>query len=120
MTMYVGLFPVFHRKGVHIMGKKQKAKPVEKAFCFVNYRIGEPARLSSYDTHLYKLCFKAQLNPQVSKRQWIHMSMPPIFRCVMQPASLNPPAPSLWIGAVKKNGAKLVRRAIPRSKNRCK
>ena len=28
---------------------------------FINYRTGEPAKNSSYDTHLYKLCEKADI-----------------------------------------------------------
>lgn len=28
---------------------------------FINYRTGEPAKNSSYDTHLYKLCDEAEI-----------------------------------------------------------
>lgn len=32
---------------------------VMRDLVFINYRTGEPAKNSSYDTHLYKLCDKA-------------------------------------------------------------
>lgn len=33
-----------------------------KDLVFINYRTGEPAKNSSYDTHLYKLCEEAEIN----------------------------------------------------------
>ena len=36
---------------------------VMKDLVFVNYRTGEPAKNSSYDTHLYKLCDEAKIKP---------------------------------------------------------
>ena len=38
-------------------GKKQKMVMVD--LVFINFRTGEPAKNSSYDTHLYKLCDEA-------------------------------------------------------------
>ena len=35
------------------------SKLVMRDLVFINYRTGEPAKNSSYDTHLYKLCDKA-------------------------------------------------------------
>ena len=42
---------------------------------FINYRTGEPAKNSSYDTHLYKLCDEAGI-----KRFCMHFAtpMPPV------------------------------------------
>lgn len=37
----------------------QKAKLVMANLVFINFRTGEPAKNSSYDTHLYKLCDEA-------------------------------------------------------------
>lgn len=37
----------------------QKATLVMKDLVFINFRTGEPAKNSSYDTHLYKLCDEA-------------------------------------------------------------
>ena len=37
----------------------QKATLVMKNLVFINFRTGEPAKNSSYDTHLYKLCDEA-------------------------------------------------------------
>ena len=37
----------------------RKATLVMKDLVFINWRIGEPAKNSSYDTHLYKLCDEA-------------------------------------------------------------
>ena len=34
---------------------------VMKDLVFINYRTGEPAKNSSYDTHLYKLCDEANI-----------------------------------------------------------
>ncbi|MBR4720720.1 MAG: site-specific integrase [Clostridia bacterium] len=39
----------------------QKKKLVMKDLVFVNWRTGEPAKNSSYDTHLYKLCDEANI-----------------------------------------------------------
>ena len=38
------------------------SKLVMRDLVFINYRTGEPAKNSSYDTHLYKLCDKAGIN----------------------------------------------------------
>lgn len=37
------------------------SKPVMRDLVFVNWRTGEPAKNSSYDTHLYKLCDEAKI-----------------------------------------------------------
>lgn len=37
------------------------SKPVMRDLVFVNRRTGEPAKNSSYDTHLYKLCDEAEI-----------------------------------------------------------
>jgi integrase len=37
----------------------RKASLVMKDLVFINWRTGEPAKNSSYDTHLYKLCDEA-------------------------------------------------------------
>ncbi len=37
----------------------EKSSLVMKDLVFVNFRTGEPAKNSSYDTHLYKLCDEA-------------------------------------------------------------
>lgn len=37
----------------------RKARLVMKNLVFINWRTGEPAKNSSYDTHLYKLCDEA-------------------------------------------------------------
>jgi len=39
----------------------QKEKLVMRDLVFINWRTGEPAKNSSYDTHLYKLCDKANI-----------------------------------------------------------
>ena len=36
-----------------------KANLVMRDLVFINWRTGEPAKNSSYDTHLYKLCDEA-------------------------------------------------------------
>ena len=38
------------------------AKLVMRDLVFINWRTGEPSKNSSYDTHLYKLCEKAEIN----------------------------------------------------------
>lgn len=40
----------------------EKKYLVMRDLVFVNYRTGEPAKNSSYDTHLYKLCDEAKIN----------------------------------------------------------
>lgn len=40
-------------------GKKERL--MMKDLVFINFRTGEPAKNSSYDTHLYKLCDKANI-----------------------------------------------------------
>ena len=40
----------------------QKCDLVMRDLVFVNWRTGEPAKNSSYDTHLYKLCDEAKIN----------------------------------------------------------
>ncbi len=35
--------------------------PFGKYLVFINYRIGEMSKNSSYDTHLYKLCNEAKI-----------------------------------------------------------
>ena len=43
---------------------------------FINYRTGEPAKNSSYNTHLYKLCDEAGIKrfcTQALKLPWIVM-----------------------------------------------
>ena len=42
-------------------GKNKKL--VMKDLVFINWRTGEPAKNSSYDTHLYKLCEEAGIEP---------------------------------------------------------
>lgn len=42
-----------------ITGKTSKL--VMRDLVFVNWRTGEPAKNSSYDTHLYKLCDEAEI-----------------------------------------------------------
>ena len=37
------------------------SKPVMRDLVFVNWRTGEPAKNSSYDTHLYNLCDEAKI-----------------------------------------------------------
>lgn len=39
----------------------EKASLVMKDLVFINWRTGEPAKNSSYDTHLYKLCDEAKI-----------------------------------------------------------
>ena len=39
----------------------EKSTLVMKDLVFINYRTGEPAKNSSYDTHLYKLCDEAKI-----------------------------------------------------------
>ncbi|MBO4898518.1 MAG: site-specific integrase [Clostridia bacterium] len=39
----------------------EKSTLVMKDLVFINYRTGEPAKNSSYDTHLYKLCEEANI-----------------------------------------------------------
>ena len=41
----------------------RKKKLVMKDLVFINWRTGEPAKNSSYDTHLYKLCEEAGIEP---------------------------------------------------------
>ena len=41
----------------------RKKKLVMKDLVFINWRIGEPDKNSSYDTHLYKLCEEAGIEP---------------------------------------------------------
>lgn len=41
--------------GVHGSSKRQHGKAGDARPCFINWRTGEPAKNSSYDTHLYKL-----------------------------------------------------------------
>ena len=38
---------------------RQVSRLVMRGLVFINWRTGEPAKNSSYDTHLYKLCDKA-------------------------------------------------------------
>ena len=38
-----------------------KANLVMRDLVFINWRTGEPAKNSSYDTHLYKLCDEAEI-----------------------------------------------------------
>lgn len=40
----------------------QKCDLVMRDLVFINWRTGEPAKNSSYDTHLYKLCDEAKIN----------------------------------------------------------
>ena len=40
----------------------EKASLVMRDLVFINWRTGEPAKNSSYDTHLYKLCDVAGIN----------------------------------------------------------
>ena len=46
-----------------ISGSGRKKKLVMKDLVFINWRTGEPAKNSSYDTHLYKLCEEAGIEP---------------------------------------------------------
>ena len=41
----------------------RKKKLVMRDLVFINWRTGEPAKNSSYDTHLYKLCEEAGIEP---------------------------------------------------------
>ena len=41
----------------------RKKKLLMKDLVFINWRTGEPAKNSSYDTHLYKLCEEAGIEP---------------------------------------------------------
>lgn len=41
----------------------RKKKLVMRDLVFINWRTGEPAKNSSYDTHLYKLCEEAGIKP---------------------------------------------------------
>lgn len=41
----------------------RKKKLIMKDLVFINWRIGEPDKNSSYDTHLYKLCEEAGIEP---------------------------------------------------------
>ena len=41
----------------------EKAVLIMRDLVFINWRTGEPAKNSSYDTHLYKLCEKAGIAP---------------------------------------------------------
>ena len=42
-------------------------------FGFVNWRTGEPAKNSSYDTHLYKLCDEAGIKRVLYARLATHL-----------------------------------------------
>ena len=50
-------------EGSDTFGKsRMMAKLVMRDLVFINWRTGEPSKNSSYDTHLYKLCEKAEIN----------------------------------------------------------
>ena len=41
----------------------QSSTMILSELVFINFRTGMPAKNSSYDTHLYKLCEKAEIQP---------------------------------------------------------
>ena len=96
---------------------------------FINWRTGEPAKNSSYDTHLYKLCDEAGIEkfcmhalrhtyatraidsgmqPKVLQKLLGHASIkPPMDRYVHETAGLCHQAISAkWCSLIKSNKAK--------------
>ena len=75
----------------------EKAKLVMRHLVFINWRTGEPAKNSSYDTHLYKLCDGAGIKRFCMHALWytcatraIECGMPPkVLQMLLGHASIK-------------------------------